>query len=144
MNLVEAIEKDLIIVPVKGTDKNSVLEELVTCLCKVKNFDKAEVMEAILDREKLGSTAIGNGVAIPHCKMENVKGVNLVIGVSPNTIDYDDSEVRLFFLVVANNDEATSHVQLLSSIARFCSSSVLRNMLAASKTAKEVMLTINN
>jgi len=144
MNIVDTVEKELIVVPVESSDKEGVLNELVDRLCTVKHFSKPGIVEAVMEREALGSTAIGNGVAVPHCKTDLVTGVNLVIGVSPRMISYDKNEVRLFFLVVANENEATSHVKLLSSIARFCSSSVLRNLLASSKTSEEVYMTINN
>lgn len=144
MTLYEAVDKDLIIVPMQASTKDEALRELVGALCRKKNMPGAELLQALQEREKLGSTAIGNAVAIPHCRAGFIEGTSVVIGISRRMIPYDEHEVRIFFLVVANDRMASSHVQLLSSIARFCSSSVNRNLISSAKDPEAVYQTIEN
>ncbi|MDD2232282.1 MAG: PTS sugar transporter subunit IIA [Sphaerochaetaceae bacterium] len=144
MTLYEAARKDLIIVPMESETKDEALSELVRALCNVKGMKFEPILQAIQKRESLGSTAIGNAVAIPHCKTSEAKGISVVIGIAKHLIPYDSNEVKIFFLVVADEFNASSHVQLLSSIARFCSSSVNRNLLAQAKDAQAVYQTIEN
>ncbi len=144
MHLGEVIEKDLIKIPLLSTDKRSVIAELVDTLALDKEYtpEKREaILNAVLDRELLGSTGIGEGVAIPHAKLSWMKHVRVVVGISKVPIDFGSSDgkpANLFFLVLAPQNEAGAHVELLASIARSCSSPVMRKMLLAAKSADEV------
>lgn len=144
MTLYDVVKKELILVPMECKNKQEALEALVELLAKQKKINKDQLLKSVLDREKLGSTAIGNGVAIPHCKSTLINETSLVVGVSPRMIEYDDNEVRLFFLVVAPENKSSEHVQILSSIARYCSSSVNRNLLASAKTVEVAFSAIDN
>ncbi|MDY4888154.1 MAG: PTS sugar transporter subunit IIA [Sphaerochaetaceae bacterium] len=144
MTLYEAARKDLMLVPMKAKTKDEALEEMVDVLCKVKGMNHDQIIDAIRKREEMGSTAIGSAVAIPHCRTSAAKGISVVIGITEHLIPYDDNEVKILFMVVADDRSSSSHVQLLSSIARFCSSSVNRNLLASAKDADAVFQTIEN
>lgn len=144
MHIADVIDKELIKVPLEATDKAGVLSELVGILAKDKNYtdEKREaILEAVLDREKLGSTGIGRGICIPHAKLGWITHIRLVIGISRSPIDFgspDGEPGRIFFLVLAPEGEASAHVELLASIARTCSSDVFRRFLLSAKSADEV------
>lgn len=144
MRMEDVLDKELIKVPLTSTDKTGVLTELVDILAKDKEYtaEKREaVLDAVFDREKLGSTGIGKGVCIPHAKLSWMHHIRLVVGVSRNPIEYgspDGEPGRIFFLVLAPEDEAGAHVELLASIARTCSSPLFRKMLLDAKTADDV------
>lgn len=144
MTLFDALDKKLICVPLKASDKDGALDEMIGVLSRERDLDEARIREAVMEREKLGSTAIGNGVAIPHCKCSFIQGTAVVVGVAERIIPYDENEVRIVFLVVANDDQTSQYIQLLSSIARFCSSSVNRNLLASARSVEAVYQTIDN
>lgn len=144
MRLEDVIEKALIKVPLVSTDKSGVLTELVDTLAQDKEYtpEKREaILQAVFDREALGSTGIGKGIAIPHAKLSWMKHIRMVVGVSKNPIDYgspDHEPSRLFFLVLAPADEASAHVELLASIARTCNSDLFRRLLLQARNADEV------
>ncbi|MCY1151401.1 MAG: PTS sugar transporter subunit IIA [Sphaerochaetaceae bacterium] len=145
MNLIDILEEDLIKVPLASITKEEVLEELVDVLAKAKGFsqtERASVLDAVINREALGSTGIGKGICIPHAQSESIDNISVVVGVSRVPIDFDSPDnlkSRLFFLVVASTDAASAHVEVLASIARTCSSGVFRRMLEQCKSSKEVL-----
>ncbi|MDT4762006.1 PTS sugar transporter subunit IIA [Sphaerochaeta sp. PS] len=145
MILLDVLDKDLVKVPLTASDKNGIIAELVEVVAKAKGYTTQQseaILDAVLDRESLGSTGIGNGIAIPHAKTNVVKHVTMVVGVSRFPVDFvspDDQKSRIFFLVLAPSSEASAHVELLASIARTCTSSVFRRMLEQSKDKDEVV-----
>lgn len=145
MNLVDILDENLVKVPLVGTTKDEIIEELVDVLAEGKNLSsdiKAEVLNAVKNREALGSTGIGKGICIPHAQSDAVEKLNLVVGVSRVPIDFDSPDnlkSRLFFLVVAPVSAASAHVEVLAAIARSCSSSVFRRMMEQCKSTKEII-----
>ncbi|MBK5200517.1 MAG: PTS sugar transporter subunit IIA [Spirochaetaceae bacterium] len=145
MNLVEILDEKLIAVPLKGTTKDEILEELVNTLAEGKGLSKSgytSVINAVKNRESLGSTGIGKGICIPHAQSDAIDKISLVVGVSRVPIDFDSPDnmkSKLFFLVVAPVSAASTHVEVLASIARSCSSSVFRRMLEQCKSSREVI-----
>jgi mannitol/fructose-specific phosphotransferase system IIA component (Ntr-type) len=145
MNLIEILEENLIKVPLVSNSKSDVLVELVNVLAIGKNLsvhEKDSVLEAVVNREALGSTGIGKGICIPHAQSESIENINVVVGVSRVPIDFDSPDnlkSRLFFLVVASSGAASAHVEVLAAIARACSSGVFRRMLEQCKSNKEVV-----
>ncbi len=145
MNLVEILDENLISVPLNGTTKDEILEELVKTLADGKGLSKSEytsVINAVKNRESLGSTGIGKGICIPHAQSDAINEISLVVGVSRVPIDFDSPDnmkSKLFFLVVAPVSAASTHVEVLAAIARSCSSSVFRRMLEQCKSSREVI-----
>ncbi|AEC01978.1 PTS sugar transporter subunit IIA [Parasphaerochaeta coccoides] len=131
MNIVDVLDKNLIKIPLAGNDANTVIEEMVGLLSDALNLGKDaqdDILQAIKRREALGSTGLGKGVAVPHAKTSAVQSVKLVIGVTSHPVDFnapDNEPVSLFFLVVAPPAALSSHVEVLASIARTCSSAVM-------------------
>lgn len=149
MNLIDVLDERLIKVPLLSTTKEEVLEELVDVLAEGKNLSNTEknsVLEAVVNRETLGSTGIGKGICIPHAQSQYIDNICVVVGVSQEAIDFDSPDnlkSKLFFLVVASTEAASTHVEVLASIARSCSSGVFRRMLEQSKDSKEVLQLFN-
>ncbi|MDD3902559.1 MAG: PTS sugar transporter subunit IIA [Sphaerochaeta sp.] len=145
MNLLDVLDKDLVKVPLTRSDKQGIITELVEVVAKAKGYTTVQyeaVLDAVLDRESLGSTGIGNGIAIPHAKTDVMDHVTMVVGISRFPVDFaspDGQKSRIFFLVLAPSSEASAHVELLASIARTCTSQVFRRMLEQSKDREEVV-----
>ncbi len=145
MNILDVLDKNLVKVPLMHADKNGVITELVEVIAKAKGYSTQQfeaILNTVLDRESLGSTGIGNGIAIPHAKTDVVDHVCLVVGISRFPVDFDSPDgqkSRIFFLVLAPSKEASAHVELLASIARSCTSQVFRRMLEQARDNEEVV-----
>jgi PTS system nitrogen regulatory IIA component len=129
--------QDMIIAELKSQDREGVLKEMVVFLKKKNKIAKnKELFEKLLQREKLGSTAIGEGVAIPHCKMKGVKNPVVMLAVSKKSVDYqslDGKPTYVFFLVVSSPDNPSLNLQILAAIAHLVrkSSSLEKKILRA-------------
>lgn len=121
--LEELIGPELVFTDLQGRDARAVLGELAENLSEQGLIGDPEVLEArLLEREELGSTGLGDGVAIPHCKMEEVRSVIVAIGIAPHGVDFgavDDQPVKIFFLVVSPSESPAAHLQSLASISRW-------------------------
>ena len=144
MTLLEALDKNLIKVPLSSADGSDVIDELVGLFAKERNLSAAEekaIANAVKEREALGSTAMENGIAIPHARIEGLDRSAVVIGVSRLPVAFgsaDGSGTKVFFLVLAPKDNPSEHIQILSSIAKAASSQLFVRMLLSSKTKDDV------
>lgn len=143
MDLTELVSEEVVKIPLVSTTKSDILRELVEILDTRGGIDDREsVYQALLEREKLGSTGLEKGIAIPHCKTDAVTDITVAVGVSPDGVDFDsmDGELsRLFFLVLAGPDQSTSHIQVLSEIGRLTRSQSYVDTLMRAATPQEFM-----
>jgi PTS system nitrogen regulatory IIA component len=141
MKLHNLLIQDMIIEELDSTDREGALKEMVNFLKKRKKIGKEkELYEKLLQREELGSTAIGEGVAIPHCKMKGVKSPIILLAVSKRSIDFhslDGKPSNIFFLVVSSPDNPSLNLQILAAIASLVrkSGSLLKKVLGAKNTS---------
>ncbi len=142
MGLLEIINKDLIIVPLTSSTKDGVIHDLIEKYAINKGLAKEseeKIFDEIMAREALGSTAMENGIAIPHCKIHDLEAPAVVIGVSRLPVDFGgETKSKVFFLVLASQNNPTEHVQLLASIARICSSDAFVRLLSSAKTPADI------
>lgn len=121
MRIVDLISKNSIELNLNSNNKPDVIDELVNLVHKSGNLnDKNEYKEAILAREELSTTAIGEGVAIPHAKNKSVNKATLAAGISKEGIDYeafDDSLSHLFFMIAAPDGANDTHLEVLSRLS---------------------------
>ena len=136
----EAVTADL-----KATSKEGAIEELVGLLVNAGVIDKknkTKFVEVLMAREALGSTAIGQGIAIPHGKSENVSTLVAALGISKNGIDFDslDGEpAHIFFLLLAPIDSAGPHLKALARISRLLKDKYFRENLKSVKDDKTIL-----
>lgn len=127
----------MIMLGLESGEREGVLREMVGFLKKRNRITKEkDLYEKLTQREKLGSTAIGEGVAIPHCKMKGVKDPIVMLGVSKNGVDFhslDGNPSHLFFLVVSSPDNPSLNLQILAAIAHLVrkANSLLKKVLEA-------------
>ncbi|MFZ0927571.1 MAG: PTS sugar transporter subunit IIA, partial [Syntrophobacteraceae bacterium] len=114
--------------------KKLVLEELIDAVKQHKpHIDSDRLMKVLLERERLGSTGIGDGIAIPHGKLKDIEDLVLSFGRSAEGIDFesmDGKPVHLFFLLVAPEACAGIHLRALAKIARLLKNGTVRKRLA--------------
>jgi nitrogen PTS system EIIA component len=135
--LTELLTPDRIRVPIVAADKPGVLRELTQLLAQRVSVDAEVLLAAVLERERVLSTGIGHGIAIPHAKSPLLTELLLVSGTSPVGIPFDalDGEpVRLFFLLMGPDSAAGEHVKALSRIARLVRRESVRDALLAADT----------
>jgi PTS system fructose-specific IIA component/PTS system nitrogen regulatory IIA component len=139
------IAQDAIVDDLEATDKNSLLSELVDVLIdsgQLRPETRKGVLTALRDREELGSTGIGQGVAIPHAKHPAIKKIVGAFGRSREGIDFDalDGEpVNLFFLLLSNHDSATEHLECLAYISKHIRDDTFRRFLRNARDKDEIV-----
>jgi PTS system nitrogen regulatory IIA component len=143
MKIMDFLSKDAITVALKATDKKAAIIELAEMLAKAKKLKKApEIIETVLEREKLGSTGIGQGVAIPHGKTDILTEQIGALGISQKGVEFnslDGEPVHLLFLLVGPADTAGQHLKALSRISRLLKDRFFRQALREAKTVDEAV-----
>lgn len=143
MRIVDLINKNSVKLDLNTKSKLDVVDELVDLVNDSGNLnDKNEYKKAILAREKLGTTAIGEGVAIPHAKNKSVNKACLAAGVSKEGIDYeafDDSLSHLFFMIAAPDGANDTHLEVLSRLSTILMDESFRNDLMNSLSVEEFL-----
>lgn len=146
MKLPEIIEENNIIPELKAKDKKGVLEELAGVISRHESsIDKGALVKVLVERERLGSTGIGDGVAIPHGKMNGVSRPIISFGRSRQGLDFDSMDgqpTHLFFLLIAPEDSSSVHLQVLAKIAKILKNRDFRKKLMEPETKKELYQTI--
>jgi PTS system nitrogen regulatory IIA component len=133
MKLSDLIHEQNVIPDLKAKDKRGVLEELVDTLVEQEpSLDKNALVKVLLERERLGSTGIGDGVAIPHGKFPGITQPSISFGRSRKGLDFDSMDgepTHLFFLLVAPENSASIHLKALARIAKILKNSAFRKEL---------------
>jgi PTS system nitrogen regulatory IIA component len=142
MKLTDILTKGLVLPDLQARNKRAVMEELCQTLSRERPELSAQaLMEVLLERERLGSTGIGDGIAIPHGKLPNLSDLLLSFGRSQAGVDFDSLDgkpAHLFFLVVAPENSAGVHLKALARISRLLKSNAVRRELMQAKDAQEI------
>ncbi len=143
MKIMDFLNADAITVDLQATDKKSAIVELVEVLKSTKKVKKTdEIIEVVLEREKLGSTGIGQGVAIPHGKTDVLQEQVGALGISRKGIEFnslDGEPVHIVFLLVGPVEVAGQHLKALSRISRLFKDKFLRQAIRDAKTKEEIV-----
>lgn len=146
MKILDILAKESIIPELSGKTKKQVLEELIDALLINRpHLDRDRLMTVLLERERLGSTGIGDGIAIPHGKMKDLDQLALSFGRSSQGVDFesmDGKPVHLFFLLVAPENCAGIHLRALAKIARLLKNGAVRKRLGNVQGREEVYAVI--
>ena len=133
------LSDDAFLINFDGTSKKQVLEEL-SKLAEIKlGINSRILVENLTKREKLGSTAVGNGIAIPHANVTNIDKPYVFVSTLVNGLDFnstDDIPVDIIFLLVAPDDQGSEHLQALALISR-----LLRNKELTTKLSLQALHT---
>lgn len=145
MQIMDFLSKKAIITDIKSTKKEDVIKELVDALINAGEVEKRHrnrLIDALMTRESLGSTAIGQGIAIPHAKSDSPEKLVAAFGLSRKGLDFDslDGEpVYIFFLLLAPQDSAGPHLKALARISRLLKDKYFRDSLRACTDDKAVI-----
>jgi PTS system nitrogen regulatory IIA component len=142
MKLSEILKPACIISDLKAHDKKGALEELSGVITDQEpSLNKGYLLQVLLERERLGSTGIGEGIALPHGKVNRLDRLLVSFGRSLEGLSFDsidDQPAYLFFLLVAPENSAGAHLQALAKISRFLKDSNFRQRLMDAKSNAEI------
>jgi PTS system nitrogen regulatory IIA component len=141
MKITDMMKPEYIVEELRAKTKRDVLAELSSVFLPDLSCDAEEMVSILLEREKLGSTGIGDGIAIPHGKMAALKGLVVAFGRSRPGIDFnamDGKPVHLFFLLMAPENSAGLHLKALAKISRMLKDVAFRKRLLAAGSREEI------
>lgn len=143
MKILDLLTSDALIAPaLTGTTKTAVLRELAEHLARQHGeIDAGRLVEVLWERERLGSTAIGDGIAIPHGKLPGLTGVIGAFGRHVAGVDFDSldgSPTHLFFLLVAPEDSVGQHLKALARVSRLLKDRAFRDKLIGAADRAEI------
>ncbi|HEV7318046.1 MAG TPA: PTS IIA-like nitrogen regulatory protein PtsN [Ensifer sp.] len=121
MALAGLLHQNAIIPAMRANSKKQLLQELAAKASKITGLPEREIFDVILQRERLGSTGVGNGIAIPHGKLNNLPSIIGIFARLDTPVDFealDDQPVDLVFLLLAPEGAGADHLKALSRIAR--------------------------
>jgi len=148
INLSNLLKESSIELNLEGKTKTAVLGELVDLVCKTGRVrNKKALAEALIEREKLGSTAIGNGVAVPHAKIDDIKQTVLAFGRSPEGVDFnslDGEKTHLFFILISPKEDIGAHLKILAKVSHLIKDRFMVGLIRKAKTKKEVLSIISS
>ena len=143
MDISSCLSESAVSLHVDGSDKPEILRRLVDVFVESAALDiGADVLNLLLEREKLKTTGIGSGVAIPHCKTAAVDRPHIVVGLSRKGIDFqslDKLPTHMFFLVVAPQQAGATHLKICARIARLVKDTKFKAELLELQSAEDVV-----
>jgi len=146
MALADLLQPDAIIPALKVNSKKQLLQELAAKAAKLIGVPEREIFDVILQRERLGSTGVGNGIAIPHGKLNSVPAITGLFARLETPVDFeaiDDEPVDLVFLLLAPEGAGADHLKALSRIARVLRDQDLVAKLRATDSASAIYTFLN-
>ncbi|HEU4383129.1 MAG TPA: PTS sugar transporter subunit IIA [Anaeromyxobacteraceae bacterium] len=138
MKLVDFLRPEAVIAELSGDGPPAVLAQLARPVAQVFRLEERRLVEVLLEREKLGSTGVGEGVAIPHAKVPGLPALAASLGRSLQGVDFkaiDGRPTRLFLALFAPESAAGSHLQALARVSRIFKSASFREALLAAPDA---------
>ena len=143
MTLLDILSADSTLVDLKGETKEDIIAELVDTLAVGDAIsDRDKVLQAVLEREKIMSTGIGDGIAIPHGKSDAVEKLVAALGTQRRGVDFealDGEPAYVFFLLVSPANVSGPHIKALARISRLLKNDDFKKMLIAAETAAEII-----
>lgn len=142
MKIKQILAKDSIISHLKATTKEQAIEEIAALIAETHGRNSPdEIIQVLIEREKLGSTGIGNGVAIPHGKLRTINQIVTGFGRSLSGIEFDSQDgkpAHLFFVLLAPENAASLHLKALARLSRLLKDQSFRDKLMDAKTGEEI------
>mgnify|MGYP001251554050 FL=1 len=146
-NIVKYLTEDSIILDCDSKSQKNALEIISNKMSKLTSTNKDEIFEKLYEREKLGTTAFGNGIAIPHARIEGIDDAKIIILKLNQAIDFnstDNIKVDIIISLLVPKDSNDVHIKLLSNIATLLDKEVFRDQLRQANIASDVIKIIQN
>ena len=147
MDLNNFFSEESIIMDCQSKSKKNVLELISEIASSISITNKDIVFEKLYEREKLGTTAFGNGIAIPHARIDNLSEAKIIILKLETAIDFNSSDgekVDLIISLLAPNNENEMHIKILSKIAEMLDDKIFREKIRKCSNKLEIKSVINS
>lgn len=141
MKILDVLRKETILTDLKAKDKKGVIEELVASVSQITGINSRELVQVLLERERLGSTGIGGGIGIPHGKLANLESLIMGFGLSRKGVDFesmDGQPTHLFFLLITPENSTGLHLKFLARISRILKNDSFKKKLMKAAGSNEV------
>ncbi|UCD87696.1 MAG: PTS sugar transporter subunit IIA [Desulfobacterales bacterium] len=145
MRILDILKEETIISELHATDKKGVLEELTAPVAQTSGVNQEEMVRVLMERERLGSTGIGDGIAIPHGKLKSLESLLVGFGRSHKGVDFeaiDGKPAHLFFLLMAPENSTGAHLRMLARISRLLKDSSFRQRLMTAADRRKLYMVI--
>lgn len=141
MRILEVLKPEAIIADLKSLNKKGVLEELIVPVAAIAGIDQEKLVRVLLERERLGSTGIGNGIGIPHGKLKELEELVIGFGLSRKGVDFesiDGQPAYIFFVLMTPENSTGLHLKLLARISRILKNDSFRERLMTAGDSKAI------
>ena len=141
MKILDALPKEAILADLKADDKKGVLEELVIPIANISGLNHGDLVKVLMERERLGSTGIGEGIGIPHGKVKGLESLILGFGLSRKGVDFDSMDgqpAHIFFLLITPENSTGLHLKLLARISRILKNDPFKERLLRATNRDEI------
>lgn len=141
MKILEILKQEAIIADLEATNKKGVLEELVVPVAAIAGIDQEKLVKVLMERERLGSTGIGNGIGIPHGKMKDLEEMVIGFGLSRQGVEFesiDGDPTHIFFVLMTPENSTGLHLKLLARISRILKNEPFRHRLMKAADSEEI------
>ncbi len=145
MGISDILSEDMVLAGVEAGNKRGLLEQLSAFVAEKENIDKNSIFEAILERENLGSTGYGDGIAFPHARIEGLDKVIAVFARLDKGIDYDSLDshpVDLIAFLLSPEKSGEDHLQALAVMSRVLKDEETCRKIREAKSAHEIYLAL--
>ncbi len=142
MKILDFLKKEAVLVDLKAQDKRGVIKELASPVARIAGLPHEELVQVLMERERLGSTGIDGGIGIPHGKVKVLESPAIGFGLSRKGLDFesiDGRPTRIFFLLVTPEEATTFHLRLLAQITRILKNEPLRGRLLNAADPDEIL-----
>jgi len=140
MKIIDILKPDSIVCDVKVGSKKQLLETLAALAAKKVNLDERLIVDSLIERERLGTTGIGRGVALPHTRLKDLKHIYCAF-MRPTPVDFDsvdDKPVDLVFLLLVPEDAGADHLKALARLSRLLRDETVAAELRGAKNADAI------
>ena len=141
MEIRDLLQPESVVADLKAANKKQLLQELAKCAARVTGVNDRKIFETLLERERLGSTGIGNGIAIPHGRLGDFKRLYGVFARLETPIDFesvDEQPVDLIFLLLAPESAGADHLKALARVSRLLRDREMCEKLRGSDTGDAI------
>ncbi|MBT3311836.1 MAG: PTS transporter subunit EIIA [Desulfobacterales bacterium] len=141
MKIIDGLHEETILTDLKSNDKKGVLEELSAPMEKITGISHNVLVKVLLERERLGSTGIGDGIGIPHGKLKDLDNLILGFGLSQKGVNFDSLDGRpthIFFLLFTPENSTGLHLKLLARISKILKNDAIKKKLLNAANKDEV------
>ncbi len=141
MKIQDVLHINAILPELKSRDKKDIIEELAVPVAEIANVDHRELVNVLMERERLGSTGIGGGIGIPHGKMKTLDSLFVGFGISREGVDFESMDrkpTHIFFLLITPENSTGLHLKLLARISKLLKKESFRERLFDAADRKEI------